>query len=360
MGLSPAATGRAVDALVRAGLVTRRDDDADRRVKRLALTHDGHSPPSTASPRRASKRSPTRCPGLDADQRDALAAALAPLLPDSPDGVCAQAAHAGGTSSMSSPQNGAAAAPAKVFDKALISVAIVVVLGTFMSILDTTIVNVAINTLSKDFNTDLATIQWVSTGYMLALATVIPLTGWAADRFGTKRLYIISISLFLVGSALSGAAWSAGSLIAFRILQGLGGGMIMPAGMTILSKAAGPQRMGRVMGIVGVPMLMGPIIGPILGGWLVDDVSWRWIFYVNIPVGAVALIAATRLLPRDKPPRDREARLARPADALPRPRRVRVRVGRDVVVRRPRRDQGVAADGRRRDPDRHVHLARRA
>jgi EmrB/QacA subfamily drug resistance transporter len=190
---------------------------------------------------------------------------------------------------------------AKVFDKALISVSAVVVLGTFMSILDTTIVNVAINTLSKDFKTDLATIQWVSTGYMLALATVIPLTGWAADRFGTKRLYMISIGLFLVGSILSGAAWSAGSLIAFRVLQGLGGGMIMPAGMTILSQAAGPQRMGRVMGIVGVPMLMGPIIGPILGGWLVDDVSWRWIFYVNIPVGAVALVAAARLLPRDRP-----------------------------------------------------------
>jgi EmrB/QacA subfamily drug resistance transporter len=200
---------------------------------------------------------------------------------------------------MSSPP--AAQPPAKVFDKALVSVALVVVLGTFMSILDTTIVNVAINTLSKDFNTDLATIQWVSTGYMLALATVIPLTGWAADRFGTKRLYMISIGLFLAGSALSGAAWSAQSLIVFRILQGLGGGMIMPAGMTILSKAAGPQRMGRVMGVVGVPMLMGPIIGPILGGWLVDDVSWRWIFYVNLPVGALALTAARKLLPRDEP-----------------------------------------------------------
>jgi len=198
---------------------------------------------------------------------------------------------------MSSP----ATPQAKVFDKALISISVVVVLGTFMSILDTTIVNVAINTLSRDFNTDLATIQWVSTGYMLALATVIPLTGWAADRFGTKRLYMVSIGLFLVGSALSGLAWSAGSLIAFRVLQGLGGGMIMPAGMTILSRAAGPQRMGRVMGIVGVPMLMGPIIGPILGGWLVDDVSWRWIFYVNIPIGALALTAAARLLPRDEP-----------------------------------------------------------
>jgi EmrB/QacA subfamily drug resistance transporter len=190
---------------------------------------------------------------------------------------------------------------APVFDRALISISAVVILGAFMSILDTTIVNVAINTLSRDFDTDLATIQWVSTGYMLALATVIPLTGWAADRFGTKRLYMVSITLFLAGSILSGMANSAGELIAFRVLQGLGGGMIMPAGMTILSQAAGPQRMGRVMGIVGVPMLMAPIIGPILGGWLVDDVSWRWIFYVNIPIGAIALIAATKLLPRDEP-----------------------------------------------------------
>ncbi|QEC49453.1 DHA2 family efflux MFS transporter permease subunit [Baekduia soli] len=192
-------------------------------------------------------------------------------------------------------------APDKLFDRALIAVSAVVVLGTFMSILDTTIVNVAIDTLSRDFHTNLATIQWVSTGYMLALATVIPLTGWAADRFGTKRLYMISIGLFLAGSALSGMAWSAGSLIAFRVVQGLGGGMIMPAGMTILSQAAGPQRVGRIMSVVGVPMLMAPIVGPILGGWLVDDVSWRWIFYVNIPIGAVALVAAQRLLARDRP-----------------------------------------------------------
>jgi EmrB/QacA subfamily drug resistance transporter len=186
-------------------------------------------------------------------------------------------------------------------DAGVLAIAGVVVLGAVMSILDTTIVNVAIDALSRDFHTSLSTIQWVSTGYMLALATVIPLTGWAADRFGTKRLYIISIVLFLAGSALSGMAWSAGSLIAFRVLQGLGGGMIMPAGMTIMTRAAGPSRVGRVMSIVGVPMLLGPVLGPILGGWLVDDISWRWIFYVNLPIGAVALALAMRILPTDVP-----------------------------------------------------------
>ncbi|HMJ03181.1 MAG TPA: MFS transporter, partial [Conexibacter sp.] len=186
-------------------------------------------------------------------------------------------------------------------DRGLLAISSVVVLGAIMSILDTTIVNIAINHLSQDFDAPLATIQWVSTGYLLALATVIPLTGWAADRFGTKRLYITSLILFLAGSALSGMAWSAESLIGFRILQGLGGGMIMPAGMTILTQAAGPERIGRVMSVVGAPMLLGPILGPVLGGWLVDDVSWRWIFYVNIPIGAVALVLAVRILQPDKP-----------------------------------------------------------
>ncbi len=193
-------------------------------------------------------------------------------------------------------------APAEAtLDAHLLRIAGVVVLGTFMSILDTTIVNVAIKDLSRSFGAPLATMQWISTGYMLALATVIPLTGWAADRFGTKRLYMASIGMFLLGSALSGAAWSAGSLIVFRVLQGLGGGMIMPAGTTILTHAAGPKRMGRVMGIVGVPMLLAPIVGPILGGWLVDDVSWRWIFFVNLPIGAIALFAALRVFERDDP-----------------------------------------------------------
>jgi EmrB/QacA subfamily drug resistance transporter len=186
-------------------------------------------------------------------------------------------------------------------DARLLRIAAVFVLGSFMSILDSTIVNVAIKHLSRNFNSPLATIQWVSTGYILALATVIPVTGWAADRFGTKRLYITSIILFVVGSALSGAAWSAGSLIVFRLLQGVGGGMIFPAGMTILTHAAGPSRIGRVMGIVGVPTLLGPILGPITGGYFVDFVSWRWIFFINLPIGAVAVFAAARILEADEP-----------------------------------------------------------
>jgi len=203
------------------------------------------------------------------------------------------------------PSTIASAAPAPAddgkLDRGLLLISAVVVLGTIMSILDTTIVNIAINHLSTDFNAPLPTIQWVATGYLLALATVIPLTGWAADRFGTKRLYMTSLVLFVAGSALSGAAWSAQSLIGFRILQGLGGGMIMPAGMTILTQAAGPQRVGRIMSVVGAPMLLGPILGPVLGGWLVDDVSWRWIFYVNLPIGVVALAMAARILKPDQP-----------------------------------------------------------
>jgi EmrB/QacA subfamily drug resistance transporter len=183
--------------------------------------------------------------------------------------------------------------------RALLMVASVVILGVIMSILDTTVVNVAINTLAARFHTTLPTIQWVATGYTLALATVIPLSGWIADRFGTKRLYMGSIAMFVIGSCLSGLAWSSATIILFRVLQGLGGGMIMPAGMTILTRAAGPQRIGRVMAIMGVPMLLGPILGPILGGWLVADVSWRWIFFINLPIGIAALIFALRVLPKD-------------------------------------------------------------
>jgi len=202
---------------------------------------------------------------------------------------------------VSQPDAAAAPADPNALDRETMVVAGVVILGAVMSILDTTIVNVAIDRLSIDFHASLTTIQWVVTGYTLALAAVIPATGWAADRFGTKRIYLSSLALFMLGSALCAVAWSAGSLIAFRVLQGVGGGMIMPAVMTIMTKKAGPHRMGRVMGILGVPMLIAPIVGPILGGWLVDDVSWRWIFLINIPIGVVAIITAWIKLEPDTP-----------------------------------------------------------
>ena len=179
----------------------------------------------------------------------------------------------------------------------IIRVAIVVIVGAIMSILDTTIVNVALESLSHDLDAPLSTIQWVASGYLLALASVIPLTGWAAERFGARRVWMTMVSAFVVTSALCGAAWSAESLIAFRVLQGLAGGMIMPIGMITLAQAAGPQRIGRVMSVVGVPMLLAPVLGPVLGGVLVTHLSWRWIFFVNLPIGLVGLVLAAKLLP---------------------------------------------------------------
>ncbi len=178
-------------------------------------------------------------------------------------------------------------------------IAIVVILGAIMSILDTTIVNVALETLSKDLGSSLDGIQWVVTGYMLALAAVIPVTGWAAGRFGARRLYLISLVLFTVGSALCGVAWSTESLVAFRVVQGVGGGMLMPLGQMILATAAGPRNMGRVMSAIGVPIILAPVFGPTLGGLLLEHVGWQWIFLVNLPVGVAAVLAGVRLLPRD-------------------------------------------------------------
>src|SRR5204862_5156774 len=131
----------------------------------------------------------------------------------------------------------------------------------------------------------------------LALATVIPLAGWAADRFGTKRLYVLALVLFTAGSALCASATTIGMLIAFRVIQGLGGGMLMPLGMTIMTKAAGPKRMGRLMAILGIPMLLGPLCGPILGGWLIQNESWHWIFLINVPIGMAAAVYAVLALP---------------------------------------------------------------
>lgn len=192
-------------------------------------------------------------------------------------------------------------APPNKLDAAVLKIAGVVVLGAIMSILDVTVVSVALPTFQSEFNAKPAEAAWTMTGYTLALATVIPLSGWAADRFGTKRLYMLALLLFTLGSALCATADSIGQLIAYRVVQGLGGGMLMPLGMTIMTRAAGPERMGRLMAVLGIPMLLGPIGGPILGGWLIEVASWHWIFLINVPIGAIALLYAQLALPKDSP-----------------------------------------------------------
>ncbi|RJO73643.1 DHA2 family efflux MFS transporter permease subunit [Nocardia panacis] len=204
---------------------------------------------------------------------------------------------------MTHPPDSAASAQDPASDKldpAVLRIAGVVVLGSIMSILDISVVVIALPTFQDTFQTTTAVAAWTMTGYTLALATVIPLSGWVADRFGTKRPYMLAITLFVLGSALCSTAWNIESLIAFRVLQGFGGGLLMPLGMTIMTRAAGPQRIGRVMAVLGVPMLLGPISGPILGGWLIGY-DWKWIFLINVPLGIIGLILAFTIFPSDNP-----------------------------------------------------------
>jgi EmrB/QacA subfamily drug resistance transporter len=172
------------------------------------------------------------------------------------------------------------------------------VLGSVMSVVDTTSVNVALHDLARDFGVSITEVHWVASGYLLALAIAIPLAGWASERFGAKRVWMTSVALFLAGSMLAGLSWSLGSLIAFRLLQGFGGGMIIPVGMSMLARAAGPGRLGRVMSVIGIAQLIGPVLGPVLGGLLVEGPGWRWIFYVNVPVCLLAIALAWRGMPR--------------------------------------------------------------
>jgi EmrB/QacA subfamily drug resistance transporter len=201
---------------------------------------------------------------------------------------------------MSAPPSTHAASDAAATDRIepyVWKIAGVVVLGMIMSILDTTIVNVALRTLGHDLHSSISQIQWVVTGYLLSLAAVIPVTGWAARRFGAKRVYMTSLVLFTIGSALCAVAASATSLVLFRVLQGAGGGMIMPVGQLIMAQVAGPRRMGRVMGIVSMPAMLAPILGPVVGGLILQNLHWSWIFLVNLPVGVVAFVAAWRIIP---------------------------------------------------------------
>ena len=193
-----------------------------------------------------------------------------------------------------------AGAPGLASEAALRRTMVAVVFGGLMSMLDTTIVNIALRTLSVRLHADLASVQWVVTGYLLALAAALPLAGWLAGRFGARQVYVASIATFTLASLACGLSTSLPELIGFRVLQGIAGALTMPVGQMILVPVAGRARMARVMGTLSIPIVMAPIFGPVLGGLLLEHAGWQWIFYVNLPVGLVAVPLALWLLPRDQ------------------------------------------------------------
>ena len=181
-------------------------------------------------------------------------------------------------------------------------VAVIFVLGLFMEIMDTTIVNVAIPTLQKTFNATGAGIEWVVIGYLLSIAVWIPSSGWIGDRIGTKRTFLFALLMFTAASILCGQAHSIGELIAFRILQGVGGGMLTPVGTAMLFRAFPQEERARASTVLIIPTVIAPALGPIIGGLLIDNLSWRWIFYVNVPIGIFGFIFGAMYLRESKEP----------------------------------------------------------
>jgi EmrB/QacA subfamily drug resistance transporter len=186
-------------------------------------------------------------------------------------------------------------------DARLLQIAAVCGLASVMAFLDSTVVAVAQRTFVIDFATSQTMVAWTVAGYMLAFVAVIPITGWAADRFGTKRLFMGAIFVFTLGSLLCAMAPNILLLIMFRVIQGVGGGMLMPLSFVILTREAGPKRIGRLVAVGAVPFLIGPIGGPILGGWLIGAYGWKWIFLFNLPIGVAAFVLVAIIFPKDRP-----------------------------------------------------------
>ena len=205
--------------------------------------------------------------------------------------------------------DGSSATASNKLDPALIKLAAILMVGAIAALLDTTIVNVGLDVIARDLHTTVATAQWVITGYLLSFAMVIPLNGWAIARFGAKATWLTSLAVFLAGSIACGAAWNVGSLVAFRVIQGLGGGMLVPVLTTLLIRAAGGRSLGRLVSTISLPAVIVPVVGPVVGGLIVDNLSWRWLFYVNVPICLAGLVLAWRGLP---------ASLAIPAQVKPR------------------------------------------
>jgi EmrB/QacA subfamily drug resistance transporter len=170
-----------------------------------------------------------------------------------------------------------------------VAVSVVFVAAMFISIMDVTIVNVALPTIGREFSVTPTAVDSISIAFLVSLAVFIPASGWLGDRFGGKRVLLIAIAVFTIASALCGLASSLGELVAFRILQGAGGGMLAPVGMAMLFRAFPPEERIRASAILTVPTAFAPALGPVLGGLLVTELSWRWVFYVNVPIGAAAI-----------------------------------------------------------------------
>ncbi|WP_370642969.1 DHA2 family efflux MFS transporter permease subunit [Bordetella sp. LUAb4] len=208
------------------------------------------------------------------------------------------------------PASGADTQRRERIDPQVWKIAGVVMLAPLMAQLDSTVVNVSLSTLAEKLDTTLTTIQWVSSGYLLALALTLPLTGWLVDRVGARRVYLATFSIFTLTSLLCGIATTAPSLILFRILQGMAGGVLTPLSQMMMARTAG-RNMARVMGIAVMPVMIGPILGPTLAGLILQHAGWQWIFLVNLPVGILATLLAWRVLPPD-----RDLRVRRSFDAL--------------------------------------------
>jgi EmrB/QacA subfamily drug resistance transporter len=175
--------------------------------------------------------------------------------------------------------------------------AAVLAFGSVMTGLDTSLINVAIETIGAELGASLTQTQWVNSGYLLALAAALPVTGWLSRRLGAGRLWLWSLAGFTVTSALCALATTAELLIAARVLQGLTGGLLIPAGMAILGQVAGRERMGRVIAVSSVPSILAPAFGPILGAVLIDNLSWQWMFLINVPIGLLGLLLGARAVP---------------------------------------------------------------
>ena len=202
---------------------------------------------------------------------------------------------------------------------AFVKLAAILLVGILAPVFDLTIVNVAVATIGRDLHASVATVQWVMSAFLLAFAMVIPISGWAMGRFGGKRVWLVALGLFVVGSVACSVASNMDSLIAFRVVQGAGAGLMLPIFQNLIVEAAGGRALGRAMALATLPALIGPMLGPVVGGLIISHLSWRWIFWVNVPFGVAGLLWAWRSLPADRRGSSRSASTSWEWRCSPRP-----------------------------------------